>query len=152
MIFRSQSQGGYVSYSSPRDRIKEERKRLKLTQSAIAKLFGIQRETWSRYESGTISPGMDVLSAFSRIGADIQYILTGQKQTELILSEDEKELIELYRSAPLAIKAAALGALTAGALHQNSFKQIIRGVNPEKVMTESNFDNIAFAHSASIEK
>ena len=141
-----------MSYSSPKDRIKEERKRLKLTQSAIAKLFGIQRETWSRYESGTISPGMDVLSAFSRIGADVQYILTGEKREGMNLSEDEKELVELYRSAPLAIKAAALGALTAGALHQSGYKQIIRGVNPEKVMTEPSFDNIAFAHSASIKK
>ncbi|XKM14264.1 helix-turn-helix transcriptional regulator [Orbaceae bacterium ac157xtp] len=108
-----------MTISSPKDRIKEERKKLKLTQSAIADLFGIQRETWSRYEAGTISPGMDVLIAFSKIGADIQYILTGERQSGLILNREEKELIELYRNAPLAIKAATLGALTAGTAQQS---------------------------------
>lgn len=116
-----------MTISSPKDRIKEERKKLNFTQSAIAELLGIKRETWSRYEAGSISPGMDVLIAFSKIGADIQYILTGEKQIGLILSKEEKELIELYRVASLATKASTLGALTAGITQQSGTKQIFHG-------------------------
>ena len=142
VTFKSQSQGVFVTITSPKDRIKEERKKLKLTQSAIAELFGIKRETWSRYEAGVISPGMEVLIAFSKIGADIQYILTGEKQVGLILSREEKELIELYRNAPLTIKAAALGALTAGTAQQTSAKQIFNGNIAGQVSAENIYNNI----------
>lgn len=131
-----------MTITSPKDRIKEERKRLKLTQAVIAELFGIQRETWSRYESGVISPGMDVLIAFSKLGADIQYILTGEKQLGLILTKEEKELLDLYRNAPITIKAAALGALTAGTAQKNS-KQTIGSVSGGQVSAE-NINNYNF--------
>lgn len=83
---------------------------------------------------------MDILIAFSKIAADIQYILTGEKQIGLILSKEEKELIELYRVAPLATKASTLGALTAGIAQQNGTKQVFHG-SVGQVNTDSIVNN-----------
>jgi transcriptional regulator with XRE-family HTH domain len=58
-------------------RLKDERKRLRFSQAAAAEIAGIARETWSRYESGALAPGMEVLAAIAAAGCDVQYILTG---------------------------------------------------------------------------
>lgn len=63
--------------TSPFLRLKEERKRLKLTQAAAGTIAGVTRETWTRYEAGAVSPGMEALEAFALAGADVQYVLTG---------------------------------------------------------------------------
>ncbi|WP_420065960.1 helix-turn-helix domain-containing protein [Pectobacterium colocasium] len=96
------------------ERLKSERKRLKLTQIAAAELAGVKRETWSRYESGVMAPGMEVLAALASAGADIQYVLTGNESGGVALSRDEKEIVENYRMAPLAVKSAVLAALASG--------------------------------------
>ncbi|HIE4801239.1 TPA: helix-turn-helix domain-containing protein [Serratia marcescens] len=93
-------------------RLKKERKRLKLTQASAAALAGVRQETWSRYESGSMSPGMEVLAALALTGANVQYILTGEEKGGAILTQDEKEMLMHYRAAPLAVRMAALAALT----------------------------------------
>ncbi len=59
-------------------------------------------------------PGGDVLFSFSMAGANIQFVLTGEESGGFALSRDEIELVKSFRAAPLAVKAAALGALAAG--------------------------------------
>lgn len=108
------------------ERLKLERKRLKLTQAAAAELAGIKRETWSRYESGTISPGMEVLAALAMAGGNINFVLTGVESCGVTLSKDEIELVSLYRHAPIAVKAAAIAALTAGTSSAKA-NQIVHG-------------------------
>lgn len=104
---------------SPKDRIKEERKRLKLTQAVIADICGISREMWSKYERGLAKPCGKVLASFANAGANIQYVLTGEKQLGLILPKEEKAFLDLYRNATITIKAATRGALTAGTAHND---------------------------------
>lgn len=102
-----------MTYRSIYERLKEERKRLNFTQQEVAAIANVERETWSRYESGKISPGMEVLAAIAVAGADIQYIVLGTRSTAA-LTPDETELLEKYRSAPIAVKAAAIAALIGG--------------------------------------
>lgn len=53
--------------------------------------------------------------AIAAAGVDVLYVLTGRKTPNIgDISDDEIELIKIFRKAPLAIKAAALAALTAG--------------------------------------
>lgn len=61
-----------------------------------------------------MSPGMEVLAALANAGANIQYVLTGESSVGVLLSRDEREIVENYRSAPLSVKSAVLAALTAG--------------------------------------
>lgn len=108
-------QGGHVSFTSQCiSRLKLERKRLSLNQADAAALCGVSRETWGKYERGTMVPGGDVLLSFAINGANVQYILTGEEDGGITLTRDELELINHFRAAPLAIKAAAMAALTAG--------------------------------------
>ncbi|KLY10053.1 hypothetical protein SK88_03892 [Klebsiella oxytoca] len=108
-------QGGHVSFTSQCiSRLKFERKRLSLNQADAAALCGVSRETWGKYERGTMVPGGDVLLSFAINGANVQYILTGEEGGGTTLTRDELELINHFRAAPLAIKAAAMAALTAG--------------------------------------
>ena len=82
------------------ERLKEARNDIGLSQAAIAKECGISRETWSRYESGKLTPGMEVLAALAAKGADINYILTGIRaipQTPQALSPREVALLDNYQ-------------------------------------------------------
>jgi hypothetical protein len=67
---------------------------------------------WARYEAGA-EPGANALSALAAAGADVLYILTGER-SGAALSKDEVELLALFRAAPLMLKAAAIGALQGG--------------------------------------
>ncbi len=73
----------------------------------------MQRETWSRYESGALSPGTDVWVALAAAGADVQYILTGSR-SDKAMSADESLLLERYRASPRDLRDAALRVLLGG--------------------------------------
>ena len=59
------------------------------------------------------------LSALSTFGFDVHFLVTGIRSADA-LDPDSQELLYLYSTAPLAIKAAALAALTAGNSASNS--------------------------------
>ena len=62
-------------------RLREERKRLKLTQAALAEMTGLTRKTQSLYDRGERNPNTLYLQILAERGADIHYILTGQSST-----------------------------------------------------------------------
>jgi transcriptional regulator with XRE-family HTH domain len=99
-------------------RVAEERKRLSLSQAEAGSACGVSREMWGKYERGVATMGAEVLAAFVGCGADALYILTGGGTTS-----DERDLLNLFRAAPLAVKAAAVGALQSGAAPQGTKKR-----------------------------
>lgn len=90
-----------------------------MNQSDFAALAGTTKKTQITYEKG-VMPDAGYLAAIAASGADITYIVTGERhaQDTDALSSDERELIALFRAAGLTGKAAAIGALqgAAGAL------------------------------------
>ncbi|MFZ1327029.1 MAG: helix-turn-helix transcriptional regulator [Candidatus Contendobacter sp.] len=84
----------FSSLSSPR--IREERERLNLSQAQIAEKCGVSREIWGRYERGQAVPGGEVLFALAMAGADVQYIITGQR-SNAALPQREAALLDNYR-------------------------------------------------------
>ena len=94
-------------------RLKEERKRLKITQKKLAEAVGITEQAQVSYEKGRQPQFSGYLEALAREGLDVAYILTGERGGA-VLSPEERELLRLYRSASLRGKAAAIAALTAG--------------------------------------
>lgn len=110
------------------DRLREERERMGLNQTEFAKLAEGSRSAQASYERGEKIPGGGYLTAISSSGVDVLYVLTGQRTPRVgLLSTDEEELILIYRKAPLAVKAAALAALTAGSSTANSPNITITG-------------------------
>lgn len=61
-------------------RIKEERKRLGLTQKTAAKAMGVSHLQWGRYERAEQGFDGEPLKKFGMAGADVSYILTGIRQ------------------------------------------------------------------------
>lgn len=66
--------------SSIGDRLKTERVRLDLSQSAFAEIGGVQKNAQVNYESGKRAPDASYLAAISAAGADVLYILTGRRE------------------------------------------------------------------------
>ncbi|MBP2856578.1 helix-turn-helix transcriptional regulator [Dickeya oryzae] len=95
------------------ERLREERERLNLSQLALGEIGGVKKLAQLKYEKGERSPDADYLNAIAKVGVDIQYVVTNVRATSALTSE-EQQLLSSYRAAPLAVKAAALAALTAG--------------------------------------
>ena len=57
--------------------LKNERMRLGLTQDEIARFCGVSKRTYNYYEDGERAASSDFLMAFSKLGADINYLFTG---------------------------------------------------------------------------
>lgn len=82
------------------------------TQAEFAALIGVDRKSVTGWETGKRLPDGASLFVMRRdLGADLNYLLGGPQQAQPALAEDERQLLALFRSAPLAVKAAAVGAL-----------------------------------------
>lgn len=109
------------------ERLREERERLGFSQPKFASVAGTTKQTLFAWETGKTAPDAVQLSAFAGIGADVLYILTGEIDSQA-LSSDEQELVAAFRAAPLAVKAAAIGALTSGTTAPTKkLKQVVKG-------------------------
>jgi len=108
------------------ERLKEERERLGLTQTEFAALGGAGRKTQFNYESGERTPDAAYLAAIAEAGADVLYILTGQRNPNLddprpappkyTPPPDEEWLMDAYRHSSSEVKAVIMGATKAAAL------------------------------------
>lgn len=96
------------------ERLKEERKRLKMSQTRLAEIAGTTKNSQLNYEKGRVCPSSSYLEAIASAGVDVQYVLTGQRSEEPVLTPEEKMLLLLWRNATGPGKAAALAALQAG--------------------------------------
>ena len=98
------------------DRLREEREKLRLTQTAIAEIGGVQKRAQINYESGVRLPDAGYLAAIAAAGADVRYILTGQREgpAPVVLSAEEQTMVAYMREAPAQLRKAALGVLLSG--------------------------------------
>jgi len=92
-------------------RLKDERKALGLSQEEAANLMGVTREHWGRCERGLAVPGGEVLAALATSGADVLYILTGQRSEasppRRVLSREQETLLDNYEHSDEIGRAAA---------------------------------------------
>ena len=95
-------------------RLAEERAKLWETQQQAADFFGVSRVTWGQCERGNATPGGDVLAGLAQQGADVLYILTGQRSKPLEpaqeLPRQEQEWLALYRNSSEEVRAALKAA------------------------------------------
>ena len=61
------------------ERLRTERERLELSQQALAEKCGVTARSQRNYESGERNPDSAYLAAIAAAGADVLYILTGQR-------------------------------------------------------------------------
>lgn len=91
-------------------RLREERERLAMSQEKFGALGGVQKRAQINYESGERQPDAGYLAAIAAAGADVLYILTGQRTsgaaaTTPALAPDEEVLLDNFRNAPAGVRA-----------------------------------------------
>ena len=106
------------------DRLREVREALGLSQQALAERCGITARSQRNYESGERLPDAAYLAAIAAAGADVLYILTGQRAggasappPPRAVSEGDRILLDNFHAAPAQVQAGvktALGAFASG--------------------------------------
>lgn len=94
-------------------RIAEERKRFGLSQEIFGMELGVSKRTQAGYEGGASAPDAVYLIKAAQMGVDVEYVLFGRR-SESHLSPAEQEFLNLFRSSPPMLRAAARGAMRAG--------------------------------------
>ncbi|WP_122664350.1 helix-turn-helix domain-containing protein [Pseudomonas viridiflava] len=79
-------------------RLKEERLRLKLSQSALGSIGGVETNAQGNYENGLRYPRADYLSRIAKGGIDVAYVVTGLR---LPLIKKESGVDELSAYLPV---------------------------------------------------
>jgi transcriptional regulator with XRE-family HTH domain len=80
-------------------RLREERERLGFNQTAFGEVAGVRKQAQLNYEKGERNPDAAYLAAIAAAGADVLYILTGQRMAGAVpaLSRDEAIVLDHYR-------------------------------------------------------
>lgn len=89
-------------------RLREERKRLRLTQAEFGELGGAAYRSVADWERGVSVPNAAFLAAIDEAGADVMYILTGRSAGREVVPADPREaaLLDNYRHSPAEGKDA----------------------------------------------
>lgn len=111
------------------DRLREARQLLGLSQEAAAALAGVTRVQWGRYERGLSVPSGEVLIALIKAGADVPYILVGDRSFAPVktLNAEEQVLLDHYTVASRAVRNATLGALIGARPSGGGVEQVFHG-------------------------
>lgn len=112
-------------------RLKEERKRLKLTQAKFAELGGVSKWSQLDYEKGTAVPNAAYLQQLLPHGVDVVYVLSGERASDeltkasaladvLLNRAEERGAENRYSAESLEQRAAAVAnALSVGGLENS---------------------------------
>jgi transcriptional regulator with XRE-family HTH domain len=81
-------------------RLKEERKRLGLSQQDFGSIGGVEANAQGKYESGERIPRSDYMAALGKKGIDVMYVLSGHRTPIATdtLNEAERAVITHYRA------------------------------------------------------
>ncbi|NHR07385.1 helix-turn-helix domain-containing protein [Chromobacterium haemolyticum] len=108
-----ESQQMDVSLSTIAARLRDERKRLGMTQETFAEVSGAKRRTLVDWEKGVSSPTATQLSALGSINVDLLYVLTGHHLGQGVCeSEQEVTLVRMFRNLSASQKEVVLLLIT----------------------------------------
>ncbi len=97
------------------ERLRLERERTRLNQTAFGELAGVQRNTQANYESDQRTPDAAYLSALIPHGVDVWFVLTGERfpATADTISGPAARLLEIFGALSPEAKTALLGVAEA---------------------------------------
>lgn len=106
------------------ERLKEVREELKMTQTEFAEVAaslgapGATRQSQAKYEKGKSVPSAAYIAAIAGVGADINYILLGERAMPVpaieTLPAEEQVLLDAYRALDVKQQKALLASLLTG--------------------------------------
>lgn len=93
-------------------RLREERERLGMTQESFGQAGGVLKRALIRYEKGERAPDATFLAALAAAGADVLYVLTGERSA--VLTEATRRAHGSARRQDLARAGGYSGIESAG--------------------------------------
>ena len=96
------------------ERLKEERKRLLLSQTDFGDSCGVNKQAQIRYEKGIRQPDSEYLENAYKTGVDVSYLITGIRTQPVELPSDEAFLLDSFRSLNNEQKKMTLQFLLGG--------------------------------------
>ena len=104
------------------ERLREERERLGYAQPAFAAIAGAKKHAQINWEKGAAFPNAAALAAWSEVGLDVLYVVTGQRSQsappQALLPEGDRILLANFHAAPPQVQTGietTLGAFAPGA-------------------------------------
>lgn len=82
------------------NRIKEERERLKLSQTTFGDIGGMGKTTVQAWERGTAFPNAAFLSLAAMLGIDVYYVITGERLENTATTPNELAYLRACRRMP----------------------------------------------------
>ncbi|HCF6436090.1 TPA: helix-turn-helix transcriptional regulator [Pseudomonas aeruginosa] len=119
--------------SSIGERLRQERQRLGYNQEDFAALAECSKKAQIRWEkSFGPTPNANSLASWAKVGADVQYIVTGVvgNRGEPI-SQDEALWLDYFRAVPGIVRNSAMASLRAAVDYARS-EQLSRHKSPEQ--------------------
>ena len=102
-------------------RLRTERNRLGYNQTEFGALGSVCKQAQVKYEKGVHFPGADYLQAIAKVGADVQFIVTGEAgNIGAPMSPDEAMWLDYFRSSPGVVQASVMGLLRAAVAYVRS--------------------------------
>lgn len=97
-------------------RLKEEREALGFSQTGFAAIGGIGRKSQFNYEEDERKADTEYLQKIAAAGADVRYIVTGEREgpPPLVLTADERVLLDGYRALDASTRKRVLAFLLGG--------------------------------------
>ena len=95
-------------------RLLEERKRLKMNQTDFAEKAGTTKKSQIEYEKERLPAFATYLAAIAAVGVDVQYVLTGQRSADPVLTPKERLLLAAWKAASPELQTAVLAVLATG--------------------------------------
>lgn len=86
---------------------------MSLSQKQVAELLGVSLNSVNNWERGVSSVSAEAVGRFGYSGADVLYIMTGQRAPKAVLTAEETSLLDNYHNATEQGKAAARAVLFA---------------------------------------
>lgn len=96
------------------ERLKEERARLKMSQTNFAEGCGVKKNAQIKYEKNERNPDSVYLEKAHSMGVDISYLITGVRTQPIELPSDEAFLLDSFRSLNAEQKKMALQLMLGG--------------------------------------
>ncbi len=135
------------------DRLKEERQRLGVNQTDMAALAGTTKKSQIDYEKGISFPNASYLAAIAGAGADVRYIVTGDRDAPAPpppLSAEEQLLLNGFRALDAATRRRMLAFVFGGESATSggqSQSQTIHGDVGQQIRVEGNLDQSGVSFS-----
>lgn len=84
-------------------RLREEREKIGLNQTAMGAVGGVRKQAQLKYENNESYPNAEYLAAVAKIGVDIQYVVLGIRSAQAI-NDEEQQLLAAFRAASPQIR------------------------------------------------